>query len=142
MSARKDIEGKKFGRLLVLSFEKQKNTHAVWNVKCDCDKIFQTTYSNLSTGNTTACTSCGQTTHGFTGTSFWKRWQTMKVNHKDNISKEWNDFINFKNDTYDTFKKEYSLRRINNSKPYSKENCYWSIPSKKRTDKNKRILFT
>ncbi|MEA3228875.1 MAG: hypothetical protein U9P38_07375, partial [Campylobacterota bacterium] len=73
--------------------------------------------------------------------SFYRRWETMKINHKDNISKDWIAFINFKNDTYDTFKKEYSLRRIDNKKPYSKENCYWSVPSENRNDKNERILF-
>ena len=65
----------------------------------------------------------------------------MKTKHKNDIAKEWEKFINFKYDTYDTFKEKYSLRRLDSTKPYSKENCYWSIPSKKRTDKNERILF-
>ncbi len=141
MSARIDIEGKRFGRLLVLSFKEQKNTHAVWNVECDCGEMFCVTYNNLSNGNTTACTSCGQTTHGLSGTHFYRRWTTMKEKHKDNISSDWNYFINFKNDTYDSFKEKYSLRRLDNTKPYSKENCYWSVPSKNRRDKNERILF-
>ncbi|MEA2017515.1 MAG: hypothetical protein U9N59_03610 [Campylobacterota bacterium] len=41
MSSRIDIKNKRFGKLLVASFEKQNNTHAVWNVICDCKKDFK-----------------------------------------------------------------------------------------------------
>lgn len=141
MSSRIDIKNKRFGKLLVASFEKQNNTHAVWNVICDCKKRFQVTYSNLSTGNTTQCKSCSQTKHGLTGTTFYRKWQTIKTRHKDNISKEWQIFKNFKNDTHETYKEKYSLRRLDNTQNYSKENCYWSVPNNNKRVKNDRILF-
>lgn len=140
MSKRIDILNKRFGKLLVLSFAGCANTHATWNVQCDCGKCFTVTYSNLKNG-TSACSSCGNTTHGLTDTSYYGRWLTMKEKHKNNICIEWLSFDNFKNDTYATFKDKYSLRRIDPLKPYSKENCYWSVPQQKRCKKNERILF-
>lgn len=141
MSARIDIEGRKFGKLLVLSFDSAKYTHAIWNVECECGKKLKVSYSNLITGNSKGCASCGQKTHGLAGTSFYSRWIVMKAYHKDFIAKEWLEFANFRDDIYDTYKREYSLRRLDKTKQYSKENCYWSIPNDRKNIKNERILF-
>ena len=59
MSARIDIKGKTYTNVYVQEFAYAKNTHAYWKVKCLlCDKIFYTTYTNLNSGNTTACAGC------------------------------------------------------------------------------------
>ena len=59
MSARIDIKGKTYGSLYVQEFAYSKNTHAYWEVKCTrCDKVFYATYTNLNSGNTTACAGC------------------------------------------------------------------------------------
>ncbi|PHR54507.1 MAG: hypothetical protein COA44_12795 [Arcobacter sp.] len=59
MSARINIKGKTYGNLYVQEFAYAQNTHAYWQVKCMlCDKIFYATYTNLNSGNTTACSGC------------------------------------------------------------------------------------
>ena len=59
MSARIDIKGKTYTNIYVQEFAYSKNTHAYWKVKCLlCDKTFYATYTNLNSGNTTACAGC------------------------------------------------------------------------------------
>lgn len=61
MSKRIDIAGEIFGDILVLEYEKQVNTHALWKCLCmRCNKITYKTYSNLVSGNSKSCKSCGQ----------------------------------------------------------------------------------
>jgi ATP/maltotriose-dependent transcriptional regulator MalT len=58
---RVDIRGQIFGKLLVLRFIGNKNSHALWKCKClNCHKATFVTYSNLISGNTKSCFSCGQ----------------------------------------------------------------------------------
>ena len=126
MSTRIDIEGQRFGKLKVLSFYKTKNTHAIWNVICDCGKKFMTSCNNLKSKNTTSCQSCGQKTHGLSKTSYHRKWENLRSNHKNNTCSEWYNFVTFKNDTYNTFKEGYRIKRKDINKIYSKENCYWN----------------
>ncbi len=58
---RVDIRGQIFGKLLVLRFIENRNSHALWKCKClNCRKATFVTYSNLVSGNTKSCSSCGQ----------------------------------------------------------------------------------
>lgn len=61
MSKRIDITNQIFNDIFVLEFNKEKNTHAEYKCLCMlCNKIIFTTYSNLMSGNTKSCQSCGQ----------------------------------------------------------------------------------
>lgn len=61
MSTRKDLKGKIFSDILVLEFHSQKNTHAQWKCLCmQCNSLVYVTATNLESGNTKSCTSCGQ----------------------------------------------------------------------------------
>lgn len=57
-SRRKDMSGKKFGRLLVLKpapNNKQKGKRFTWKCLCDCGKIIFTMGKNLRNGDTKFC---------------------------------------------------------------------------------------
>lgn len=76
MSKQDELLGKKFDRLLVLSFAKEKKDkknciHYYWNCKCDCGKIKVVDGCNLIYGHTH---SCGCFRHGanLTGRKFGK----------------------------------------------------------------------
>ena len=50
-----------FGDILVLSFDKQSNTHAQWKCLCMlCNRVTYVTATNLKSGHTKSCASCGQ----------------------------------------------------------------------------------
>ena len=60
MSARKDLTGKKFGKIKVLEFVGHNNTHTIYKCLCTrCGKELEVPYSNLISGNTKSCQSCG-----------------------------------------------------------------------------------
>lgn len=51
----KDIVGKKYGRLTVVSFSKIIKNHSHWLCKCDCGKIKTIARNNLVSGSTEGC---------------------------------------------------------------------------------------
>ena len=59
MSMRKDICNQTFGNLKVLEYSHTQKTHAYWKAQCLlCGKVISVSYSNLASGNTTACSGC------------------------------------------------------------------------------------
>jgi len=126
-----DLTGKKFDKILVLSFnkkvEKGKNSKYYWNCRCDCGKEFVRERSSLL-NKRNKNKSCGcysenrlrdtRTKHGMTDTRFYDIYHHMKSrvsNPKDKkyknyggrgigISESWNsDFMEFKNDMYESY---------------------------------------
>lgn len=58
MSSSIDLKGKVYGSLSVIKRDGEKNSHAVWSVRCKCGETFSTTAINLKSGNTTQCKKC------------------------------------------------------------------------------------
>lgn len=56
MAKYKNIEGEKFGKLLVIEYtEKRSRGSVVWKCLCDCGKVVEIRGNSLATGNTTSC---------------------------------------------------------------------------------------
>jgi hypothetical protein len=141
MSTRVNIKGKKFGNLNVLEFVGNRNTHAFWRVRCLCGVEFEASYSNLISGNTTNCSSCGQKTHGLCGTDYYRKYISLIQRQKrDNIDSNWHTFQGFKEDTFSTYKDGFRLKRLDNKKPFSKKNCCWIVP-RVGNNKSKIVYF-
>lgn len=67
--------------------------------------------------------------HGYKGTPTYDAWRTMNHCHKGEVCERWLDFKNFLEDMGE--KPEGSrFTRIDKTKPFSKENCYWRISRK------------
>jgi len=54
-------------------------------------------------------------------------------------SKEWENFENFKNDMFSSYKEGLKLCRLNKQKPFSKDNCIWA-ENNKLSQYNKSII--
>lgn len=55
MRKKLELSGKKFGRLTVLKMSGIKNSHTIWECKCDCGNIINAVGSNLKIGETKSC---------------------------------------------------------------------------------------
>ena len=52
---KKDLTGKKYGRLTVIEYAYSKNGHRYWKCQCDCGNITYVNTTSLNTGNTQSC---------------------------------------------------------------------------------------
>ena len=163
----RDLEGKRFGRLLVLGNKELSNNGSYkWECLCDCGNVIKVEGSSLTHGHTKSC-GCLKTeklnlpkSHGMTGTGFYFIWRGIlnrcnvhtAINYKDyggrGIKCEWKSFEEFRDDMYESYLehiKEYgkentTIDRIDVNKGYCKENCKWS--TRKEQNRNKRSNIT
>jgi hypothetical protein len=161
----KDLEGKKFGRWVVIKF--LENSHGKWLCKCSCEKgIVKEVYGvNLVKGISKSCgcymrekATSDSTTHGLSNTKLYYRWLDMHQRcynskykrYKDwggrgiKVCERWNKcnpqgFLNYYDDISKMAGKEtkdFTLDRIDNDKDYCPENVRWA--SKKDQRLNQR----
>ncbi|HUW18251.1 MAG TPA: hypothetical protein VMW16_03030 [Sedimentisphaerales bacterium] len=123
----KNLIGKKFYRLMVLSEEPKRKGMRYFKCRCDCGNVKITQGVCLNNGS---CKSCGclqkekasklgklKKTHGFSGTRFYRIWKGMRnrcYNKNEPaypkyggrgiyITERWHEFENFKHDMYDSY---------------------------------------
>ena len=84
MSYLKDLQGMRFGKLVVMKYAGNNARHeSLWVCKCDCGKITNPIQSgSLKSGNTQSC-GClyvaSHTKHGLRNTRIYSIWQGMKA---------------------------------------------------------------
>jgi len=161
-----DLTGKKFGRLTILSrSENSKQGQAMWLCLCDCGNKHTVKSIILRRGISKSC-GCleiesrhtNHRTHGHTskGTSpTFHSWSGMmnRCTNETHISfhryggrgitvtPRWHNFQNFLDDM-GVKPKGLSLDRINNSLPYSHENCRWATATQQARNKTTNHLLT
>ena len=162
----KDITNSRFGRLVVLTFDKRIKRKYYWITKCDCGKIRSVWKSHLINGHTKSCgcllKDClvkRNTTHGNSKTRFYKIWK--KLNDRCNNPKckdykyyggrgikkclRWYKFENFHKDMFEKYAKHIkkfgikntTIDRINNNKGYYPHNCRWATMLQQVRNRNK-----
>lgn len=165
----KEVIGKTFGRLKVLSRVENKITsqgkkQSMWLCQCRCGKTCIVSYHSLSTGNTKSCgclefdiKSKIHKTHGMKHTRLYGIWCAIKkrcLNKKDinfiyyggrgiTICDEWkNDFKTF----YDWsiangYKENLTIDRIDVNGNYEASNCRWATyKEQNRNKRNSRMI--
>lgn len=154
-----NMEGKKYGRLLVISKEDStKRGLARWLCKCDCGKKIVVNGSCLRTGNTTSCGCSMNKVNGEakSRTPEYSCWESMisRCENKNNnawhnyggrgiyVHPKWrNSFLDFLNDVGRRPSKDYSLDRIDNNGNYEPGNVRWATREQQNKNRRKRISY-
>jgi len=161
----KDLQGKRFGRLVVVAYAGRNKGQqgANWLCRCDCGSEGVFYGGNLRSGNTTSC-GCWRaensrlmaTTHGKKHTAEYNVWCSMKQRCYDRAHKSWHDygsrgirvsdrwlhsFENFYTDMGPRPGPGYEIDRIDNDGDYEPENCRWvRRVSNARNKRSNRVL--
>ena len=161
MSNDQQMEGQRFGRLIVVGRAGSINKRAAWKCVCDCGETTTTLGKYLRSGETTSC-GCRKRTvlgesckkHGKFGTPEYWVWHAMlqrcgnpnnkAFNHYGargiKVVARWKKFENFLADMGSRPSPKHSIERRNNNKGYSPSNCYWATIAQQANNKRNTLL--
>lgn len=142
MSTRIDLTGQRFGRLLVLGFDKSHNGKCYWNCKCDCGNLKSINGGDLKSGKSLSCKCLNielSTKHHMSGTKIYLVWQNMKARcYKEycteykrygargiTVCEQWHEFEGFYKDMGGSYVEGLTFDRINVNGNYEPTNCRW-----------------
>jgi hypothetical protein len=158
-----DISGKKFERLLVVSFVERVNKQSIFLCKCDCGNYIKTSSNALKTGHNKSCGCLNielikkrSTTHGLSKHPLFSTWCDMKNrcyykkhNRYNNyggkgiiVCDEWHTFINFYNWAIQFWKENLSIDRIDNLKNYEPNNCRFATIKEQNRNRTSCVKIT
>ena len=161
----KDLSGKRFGRLVVVSKTDDRiHRHVLWKCLCDCGKECLVSSNSLSTGRTQSCgcllneaRSVSRITHHMSNEKIYAVWQGMRKRcfsryHKDyesyggrgiTVCAEWQKSFQAFYDSVSSLQhfgeKGYSLDRINNDGNYEPGNVRWATQKDQMNNTRKSL---
>jgi hypothetical protein len=165
MSAKKELAGHRFGRLVVVAqAPSSADGFANWECICDCGNALVTSGKRLRGGVTKSCgclrvdaikrTSKENITHGKSKSTTWNSWISMRsrcmnknvAEYKNygargiSICDKWSDFSAFLADMGERPEGK-TLDRIDVNGNYEPGNCRWSTPKEQMRNKRNNRRF-
>lgn len=164
MTARKDITGQRFGRLVVIAFvDVATNKQSRWLCECDCGtrKVIRST--SLMKGNTSSCGCLREelrgkpsVTHGQSRTETYNIWSGMlsrcfnqnATKYPDyggrgiTVCDRWRKFENFLEDMGERPEGKSLDRYPDNDGDYEPGNCRWASLLQQANNKRSNIILT
>lgn len=155
MRPKKDLIGRTFGLWVVIGEAPKRGKHIIWKCRClSCSNIKEVYDEHLTSGRSSGCLMCRNTTHGNYGIPPYYSWRSMKrrcydPNNKDykyyglkgiRVCDEWlNNYGAFRDWALNNgFEKGLCLDRIDSGADYYPSNCKWTTFS----NNTKRMLKT
>jgi hypothetical protein len=168
MTKYKDLTGKRFGKLTVISFDREKTKRkAYWICKCECGNIKSVRSDSLQENKVLSC-GCikkeqdrinltANHSHKMSKTRIYREWQGMKTRcyNKNNkrynnyggrgitVCDEWmNNFDNFFKWSLDNnYSDDLTIDRKNNDGNYEPSNCRWVNNKIQCNNRNSNIVI-
>lgn len=155
----KDIEGQRFGRLVVIGYAGAPDHFARWYCKCDCGSIMLIKAAPLMSGNTKSC-GClckefkSNLRHGKCGSVEYRAYiaakgrcdcptSTYYQNYGGRgIEFRFKNFQEFYEEVGDKPSPEHSLDRIDVNGHYEKGNIRWAIDAVQKRNRTDNIFLT
>lgn len=161
----KDIEGQRYGRLVVIGHLGVVKGNRHWLCQCDCGELRSTQISALKSGKTQSCgcmaremTSERSVTHGMTMSPEFNVWCSMKKrcnnpshkSYKDyggrgiRVCERWlNSFENFLSDVGERPSPKHSLDRFpDQNGNYEPDNVRWATIKEQQRNRRSNTLLT
>lgn len=161
-----NLQGVRFGRLVVVSFNKTGDHGNIWNCICDCGNIKTARAAKLRSGEVQSCGCLREENrklqcqkrikHSLSKSRIYSIWHNMlrRCNNKNRpsfkmyggrgitVCNSWLNFDNFYNDMYDGYMSNLTLERIDNNEGYCKINCKWATVKEQSNNRRNNILVT
>lgn len=163
MGKKQNLIGKRYGRLIVVSFSRQSHSGSYWICRCDCGTTTEVIINHLNNGHVKSCGCLNKesvkermTKHGLYNTPEYRSWISMRsrCNNPNNISfrnyggrgikvcKRWNNsFEAFISDMGIKPFRGASIERIDNEVGYIPSNCRWASRVEQNNNSRHNVII-